>query len=87
VQARQSDFSKFGVGGGTLFQPERPGYLAFLPVIAAKPHQKITLEADPALQRTLTAHHDALEAWWGVAAMTLRNCAGARRCQRSARSC
>jgi len=67
VQARQSDFSKFGVGGGTLFQPERPGYLAFLPVIAAKPAIKITLEADPALQRTLTAHHDALEAWWGVA--------------------
>ncbi len=24
-------------------------------------------EADPALQQTLTAHHDALEAWWAVA--------------------
>ena len=67
VQARQSDFAKFGVAADTLFQPERPGYLAFLPAIAAKPAIKTTLEADPALQKTLAAHHDALEAWWDVA--------------------
>ena len=67
VQARKSDFAKFGVTADTLFQPERPGYLAFLPTIAAKPAIKTTLEADPALQKTLTAHHDALEAWWDVA--------------------
>ena len=51
----------------TLFQPERPGYLAFCGSIEAKPAIKTTLEADPALQQTLTAHHDALEAWWTVA--------------------
>jgi type I restriction enzyme M protein len=67
VQARKSDLAKFGVAADTLFHPERTGYLAFLPAIAAKPAIKTTLEADPALQKTLTAHHDALEAWWGVA--------------------
>jgi type I restriction enzyme M protein len=67
VQARQSDFARFGVTADTLFQPERPGYLAFLPAIAAKPAIRNTLEADPALQKTLAAHHDALEAWWNVA--------------------
>ena len=25
------------------------------------------MEADAAVQKTTTAHHDALEAWWGVA--------------------
>ena len=49
VQARKSDFAKFGVAADTLFQPERPGYLAFLPAIAAKPAIKATLESDPAL--------------------------------------
>ena len=67
VQARQSDFAKFGVTADTLFQPERPGYLAFLPVIPAKLAIKTTLEANPTLQKTLIAHHDALEAWWNVA--------------------
>jgi type I restriction enzyme M protein len=67
VDARKSDFAKFGVAAAALFQPERPGYLAFLGTITAKSAIKTTLEADPALQQTLTAHHDALEAWWGVA--------------------
>ena len=67
VDARKSDFAKFGVAAATLFQPERPGYLAFLGAITARSAIKTTLEADPALQTTLTAHHDALEAWWGVA--------------------
>jgi type I restriction enzyme M protein len=67
VQARQSDFAKFGVVADTLFQPERPGYLGFLPAMGAKSAIKTILEADPALQKTLTAHQDALEAWWGIA--------------------
>jgi type I restriction enzyme M protein len=67
VLARQSDFARFGVTTDTLFQPERPGYLAFLPAIAGKPAVKTTLEANPALQKTLAVHHDALEAWWSVA--------------------
>lgn len=67
VQARQSDFAKFGMAADTLFQPERPGYLAFFPTITAKPAIKTTLEATLALQKTLTTHHDVLEAWWHVA--------------------
>jgi type I restriction enzyme M protein len=67
VQARQSDFAKFGVASETLFQPERPGYLAFVPDIGTKPAIKTTLESDAALKKTLTLHHNALEAWWGVA--------------------
>ena len=67
VQARQSDFAKFGVAADTLFQSERPGYRAFLPAIRAKYAIKTTLEDNPALQKTLAAHHAALAAWWGVA--------------------
>src|SRR5271166_4348077 len=67
VKARHSDFAKFGVVADTLFQPERPGYRAFLPAIGAKSAIKITLEGDAALQKTLAAHHAALAAWWGVA--------------------
>jgi type I restriction enzyme M protein len=67
VQARHADFTKFGVAAGSLFQPDRSGYLAFCQAIASKPSIKTTLEADPALQRTLTAHREALETWWGVA--------------------
>jgi len=67
VQARKSDFGKFGVATKTLFQPERPGYLAFSPAVGSKPTIKAKLEADPALQKTTAAHHAALETWWGVA--------------------
>ncbi len=67
VRARHSDFAKFGVAADTLFQPKRPGYLAFRTNITAKSAIKTTLESDAALKKTFTAHHDALEAWWGVA--------------------
>jgi type I restriction enzyme M protein len=67
VQARKRDFAKFGVTADALFQSERPGYLAFRPTIAAKPAIRTALEAHAALQKTLTAHHAALEAWWNVA--------------------
>lgn len=67
VEARKSDFAKFGVATKALFQPERPGYLAFSPAVGSKPAIKAKLEADPALQKTIAAHHAALEAWWGVA--------------------
>ncbi len=67
VQARKNDFAKFSVVAATFFRPERPGYLAFLPSIAAKPAIKATLEADPALRKTLAAHQDALKTWWDVA--------------------
>ena len=64
VEARAGDFDRFGIDPGSLFRPERPGYLAFLESIGAKSAIRTTLEADPALRRTLAAHFDALEAWW-----------------------
>ncbi|MEK7828056.1 MAG: N-6 DNA methylase, partial [Thermodesulfobacteriota bacterium] len=74
VSARAADFARFGIRPDTLFEPGRTGYLAFRTGnaepqlgIFGKPAIKAILEADPALRQTLTAHHDALEAWWGVA--------------------
>lgn len=67
VDARSFDFARFGIKPDTLFQGERAGYLAFLAEIESKPAIKTKLEADDALQQTLTAHHNALEAWWDVA--------------------
>jgi type I restriction enzyme M protein len=67
VAARGTEFAKFGVDPGTLFVPERPGYLAFRAQIDAKPVIKTQLEADPALQQVIASHHAVLEAWWSVA--------------------
>jgi type I restriction enzyme M protein len=67
VEDRQSDFAKFGVSVVTLFQSERPGYLAFRASITAKFAIKPALEADAALSKTFAAHRDVLEAWWAVA--------------------
>ena len=67
VTARSDDFAQFGVDSATLFAPERPGYLAFCGQIDARPAIKATLEADPAIQKTIATHHEALEAWWSVA--------------------
>lgn len=72
VEALQPGLERFGIQPNSLFQPERPGYLAFRRMadgsgITDKAAIKVTLEADPALQQTLTRHHDALEQWWTVA--------------------
>jgi type I restriction enzyme M protein len=67
VQARQRDFGKFGVTVDALFQPARPGYLAFLPAIGAKSVIKTTLENNAALRKTHAAHHAALQTWWSLA--------------------
>ena len=67
VAARAADFTRFGVNPDSLFEPERPAYLAFRESIDARPAIKATLEAAPALLSTLTRHHDALESWWAVA--------------------
>ena len=66
VTAHAENFARFEVRPDTLFKPERPGYLSFQKSITAKPAIKAILEADPALQQILTAHIDALEAWWAV---------------------
>ncbi len=67
VTDRAEHFSRFGMHADTLLMSDRLGYLAFREGIDSKSTIKSTLEADPALQQTLTAHNDALEAWWAVA--------------------
>ncbi len=67
VNARAADFARFGIKPETLFKSGRIGYLSFNAGIEAKPAIKTTLEINPALQQTLNAHHNALEAWWNVA--------------------
>ena len=67
VLARSTDFAKFGMSADTLLQSEQLGYRAFPATIATRSAIKPTLERDAALQKTLTTHHSALEAWWDVA--------------------
>ncbi len=67
VEAKSAEFAQFGVKPDAFFQPDRPGYLAFRPEFDGKAAIKTTLEADPALAKTLATHHDALESWWSVA--------------------
>jgi type I restriction enzyme M protein len=62
-----TNFARFDILPETLFRPERTGYLSFSAEISAKPTIKSILESIPALQKTLTVHHDALESWWTVA--------------------
>ena len=67
VKARAGDFDRFGIHAELLFRPERPGYLGFCKTIEAKSAIKTILESAPALRHTLTAHFEALAAWWKVA--------------------
>ncbi len=67
VAARQPRLAQFGLAPTILFQPERPGYLAFVPAIQNKAAIKPRLEQANPLQTTLSAHHQALDDWWQVA--------------------
>ncbi|MCF7556678.1 type I restriction-modification system subunit M [Pseudomonas petrae] len=67
VAAKQSEFDKFGVQPDTLFEPLRPGYLAFGPALDTKPAIKAILESDQNLHTRVAGHHSALEQWWQVA--------------------
>ena len=79
VAVRAEHFAEFWYSCRQLFQPDRPGYLAFLAGIDSKSAIKTTLEADPALQQTLTALTTMpLEAWWAVARDDFAGCAMAR---------
>lgn len=66
VKAKESDFARFHVSPELLFQPERPGYLAFRPDIPAKPAIKVALENDAGLLKSDADHHAKLEAWWDL---------------------
>ncbi len=72
VEARASDFARFGIDRDTLFGPlkeeGRAGYLAFCcDIIDNRTAIKASLEASPALQKTLVDHFNALEGWWAAA--------------------
>ena len=67
VAARSDDFNKFGLQPETLFQPDRPGYLAFQEVVASRSDIKGLIEADQSVVQTLDTHRNALEQWWSVA--------------------
>ncbi len=67
VDALNDDFARFGISANMLFEPQRPGYLAFRESVDAKPAIRAALESDPALQHVLTAHFDVLEDWWVIA--------------------
>ncbi|MFY9135535.1 MAG: type I restriction-modification system subunit M, partial [Bacillota bacterium] len=67
VDALNDDFARFGISANMLFEPQRPGYLAFRESVDAKPAIRAALESDSALQQVLTAHFDALEDWWVIA--------------------
>ena len=67
VTAQSDTFAKFGLQCETLFQPDRPGYLAFKEAIASKADIKGIIEANQAVVHTLETHRNALEQWWSVA--------------------
>jgi type I restriction enzyme M protein len=67
IIALTDDFARFGIQPDILVEPERQGYLAFRESIKARPAIKVTLEDDPALEKTFSTHIDALEEWWAVA--------------------
>lgn len=71
VEARASDFARFGIDRDTLFAPlneeGRAGYLTFCDSIDSRPAIKASLESNPALQKTLADHFNALEGWWAAA--------------------
>lgn len=67
VTARQGDFARFGLAAETLFQADRPKYLAFKETIQGKADIKNLIKADPAALQTLAKHAQALEDWWQVA--------------------
>jgi type I restriction enzyme M protein len=67
VKALGTEFDKFSVSPDALFQPERPGYLAFAEGVNDKPAIKAVLEANAALQKTFAKHQTVIERWWSVA--------------------
>jgi len=67
VAARGQDFARFGIKTETLFKPKRPGYLAFLESIDAKPAIKSAIEANPQVVLSLESHRNTLKEWWSMA--------------------
>ena len=67
VAVQSGSFGRFGLQCEALFQPDRPGYLAFKEALASKADIKGIIEADQSVAHRLDTHRNALEQWWGVA--------------------
>ncbi|TVQ96852.1 MAG: type I restriction-modification system subunit M [Desulfovibrionales bacterium] len=67
VQARVADFARFGLEAKTVFQPLRPGYLAFVSAVERKNAIKPLIENAPPMLQTLADHRAALALWWETA--------------------
>ena len=67
VAARSDDFNKFDLQAETLFQPNRPGYLAFQEAVASKADIKGIIEVDQSAVQALDTHRNALDQWWSAA--------------------
>ena len=66
VEARKTDFSKFGLQSETLFQPDRQKYLTFKESITTISDMKEIIERDQSVMKTLETHRNTLEQWWNV---------------------
>jgi type I restriction enzyme M protein len=87
VTARHGEFARFGITADDLFQPERPGYLAFRSQITAKASINTTLECNAGLLKTYGTHRSALEAWWSVARNDFAQLREGKKLLRSVTSC
>lgn len=67
IAAQSANFLKFGLQSETLFQPDRPGYLAFKDLVASKSDIREIIEGDQSVVQTLDIHRNALKGWWSVA--------------------
>ncbi len=67
IDALSNQLGQFGVSAESLFQPERPGYQTFVAAIDTKAAIMTALEADAAVQHTLSRHQNALTQWWAQA--------------------
>ncbi|MDA2928404.1 type I restriction-modification system subunit M [Acidobacteria bacterium AH-259-O06] len=67
IEASKPEFDQFRVDPGTVFEPDREGYMRFKDQIEGKAAIKPLLEANPELQQVLAEHHKALEDWWKLA--------------------
>jgi type I restriction enzyme M protein len=67
ILAKRNQFAKFGVEREALFESERYGYFSFRAPIATKSGIRIVLENHAEVEKTFSAHHNALEQWWSVA--------------------
>ena len=92
VAALTDDFAKFGVNRDSLFEPERPAYLAFCESINSKRAIKSTLEGDPALLGALSTGNMTPSNRGGrlhgtTSPSSSTRATTARRCPRFATSC